>query len=156
MKSLYVKFALTTISIMLVSGLLAFMFSNFYYQQKLKPENDAKNTRIALEIVDYLGEEPDTRLDHYLENIAAIDYQMALIDENGQETYFGDPFREKELSDKSIGKVLEGNVYHGIAEFPHETFVTGFFANELTNTIGVPLGHDNTQQELSIRRHDEW
>lgn len=151
MKSLYVKFALTTISIMLVSGLLAFMFSNFYYQQKLKPENDAKNTRIALEIVDYLGEEPDTRLDHYLENIAAIGYQMALIDENGQETYFGDPFREKGLSDKSIDKVLEGNVYHGIAEFPQETFVTGFFANELKNTIGVPLGHDNKQYALFIR-----
>lgn len=151
MKSLYVKFALTTISIMLVSGLLAFMFSNFYYQQKLKPENDAKNTRIALEIVDYLGEEPDTRLDHYLENIAAIGYQMALIDENGQETYFGDPFREKGLSDKSIDKVLEGNVYHGIAEFPQETFVTGFFANELKNTIGVPLEHDNKQYALFIR-----
>src|SRR5699024_11953402 len=35
--------------------------------------------------------------------------------------------------------VQEGNVYHGMLEFPRETFVTGFFANELDNTIGVPV-----------------
>src|SRR5699024_6950294 len=35
--------------------------------------------------------------------------------------------------------------------FPQETFVTGFFANELTNTIGVPLEHDNKQYALFIR-----
>lgn len=151
MKSLYVKFAATTISIMLVSGFLAFMFSNFYYQQKLKPENDAKNTRIALEIVDYVANEQNIQLDHYLENIAAIGYQMVLVDEKGDETYFGDPFRKKGLSKQTIDNVLDGDVFHGIAEFPQETFVTGFFANELKNTIGVPLEHDTKQYALFIR-----
>ena len=151
MRSLYVKFAVTTIGIMLISGLLAFMFSNFYYQQKLKPGNDEKNTRIALDIADYVATEEDVQLEHYLEHVATVGYQLYVIDDDGNESYFGDPFREKSLSDNTITHVLGGNVYHGIAEFPQETFVTGFFANELKNTIGVPLQHKGTSYALFIR-----
>ncbi|HLR75053.1 MAG TPA: sensor histidine kinase, partial [Virgibacillus sp.] len=63
MKSLYTKFAVTTILIMLLSGLLAFMFSNFYYQQQLKPYNDEKNTTIALDIVKNIESEENIQLD---------------------------------------------------------------------------------------------
>lgn len=155
MKSLYVKFAVTTISIMLVSGLIAFMFSNFYYQQKLKPYNDEKNTEIATEIADYVENEQNVHLGNYLESTASIGYQMLLIDDNGSETYFGDPFRKKALPGKTIDSVLEGDIYHGIADFPQETFVTGFFANELTNTIGVPLEYNDKQYALFIRPNIE-
>lgn len=151
MRSLYVKFAVTTIGIMLVSGLLAFMFSNFYYQQKLKPENDEKNTRIALDIADYVANEEDVQLDHYLDSIASVGYQMYLTDQDGNEAFFGEPFREKSLPNSTINSVLDGEVYHGIAEFPQETFVTGFFSNELTNTIGAPLDYKDTSYALFIR-----
>lgn len=57
MKSLYVKFAVITIMIMIISSLISFMLSNFYYQQKLKPYNDEKNTEIALEIANYIKNE---------------------------------------------------------------------------------------------------
>lgn len=155
MRSLYVKFAVTTVSIMLVSGLLAFMFSNFYYQQKLKPENDAKNTKIASEIADYVASEENVHLEHYLENIAAVGYHVFLTDKEGDEAYFGNPFREKDLPDRTIKSVLNGHVYHGIAEFPQETFVTGLFANKLTNTIGVPLEYQDKQYALFIRPNIE-
>lgn len=43
-------------------------------------------------------------------------------------------------------------MYHGIANFPSQVFVTGFFDNVLANTIGVPLkGESNKQQALFIR-----
>lgn len=42
MKSLYVKFVVITIGIMIFSGIFAFLLSNTYYQQKLKPYNDQK------------------------------------------------------------------------------------------------------------------
>src|SRR5699024_5742209 len=151
MKSLYVKFAFTTISIMLASSLLSFMFSNFYYQQKLKPYNDEKNSKIALEIADYVENEDSIHLERYLEHIAEVGYQIFLADEDGNETFYGNPFREKSLPHRTINLVLSGETYHGIANFPQETFVTGFFANELTNTIGVPLEHDNKQYALFIR-----
>src|SRR5690625_4723415 len=35
--------------------------------------------------------------------------------------------------------VIDGHIYHGIAEYPWKLFVTGFFSNELKNTVGTPL-----------------
>jgi|SRR5690625_664421 len=151
MKSLYVKFVVSTITIMLISGFLAFMFSNFYYQQKLKPDNDEKNTKIALDIANYVKNAQNIHLENYLENISTVGYQIFLTDEAGNETYYGDPFRDKTLPSQTKSRVLNGEVYHGIAQFPQETFVTGFFANELTNTIGVPLEYNNKQYALFIR-----
>ena len=150
-KSLYTKFAVTTILIMLLSGLLAFMFSNFYYQQQLKPYNDEKNTTIALDIVKNIESEENIQLDSYLENISAVGYQVLLTDEGGDMQFYGAPFRKENLSNETIDYVLKGEIYHGIAEFPHETFVTGFFANELRNTIGVPLQHNNKSYAMFIR-----
>src|SRR5690625_4150807 len=136
---------------MLMSGLLSFMFSNFYYQQKLKPDNDAKNTKIAKDIVNYIENEPNMRLESYLENLGATGYQLFLMDEDGNESFYSAPFREAELSTSIIDHDLNGEIYHGIAQFPQETFVTGFFANELTNTIGVPFNDKNNQYALFIR-----
>lgn len=136
---------------MFLSSLLSFMFSNSYYQHKLKSDNDEKNTEIALAIADYIENQPNVYLESYLENISTIGYQIFLIDEIGGETYYGAPFREKTLPKQTKNLVLSGKVYHGIAEFPQETFVTGFFANELTNTIGVPFKHNNKQYALFIR-----
>jgi len=136
---------------MLVSGLLAFMFANFYYQQKLKPDNDVKNTNIAKHVASYIENENNVNLESYLENIATVGYQIFLTNQAGKELFFGDPFRNKELPESIVNNVLKGEIYHGIAEYPQETFVTGFFANELTNTIGVPFQHKDEQYALFLR-----
>lgn len=149
MKSLYTKIVVITLTIMLLSGLIAFIFSNFYYQQMLKPTNDEKNMNIALNIANYALNESD--LERYLENVSALGYQLFIIDSVGNEHFFGDAFRSTELSTETIDDVLNGEVYHGIAEFPQETFVTGFFANELSNTIGVPVRHQEEQYALFMR-----
>ena len=151
MRSLYVKFALTTVTIMLISSILAFMGANAYYQRKLKPYNDEKNTKIALELADYIENHQEIDLHQYLKNIAAIGYQLYLIDENKEYWFFGEPFRETSLSPSEIRDVLNGDVYHGMATFPQETFVTGFFANELKNTIGVPVDYQEQRYALFIR-----
>ncbi|WP_240374858.1 sensor histidine kinase [Bacillus piscicola] len=151
MKSLYVKFTLTTISIMLASGVMAFLISNTYYQQVLKNENDEKNTKIAQEIATYAGNTKDLELHTYFEHIASVGYHVYVTNESLEGAYYGDPFRKEELSQDTVQNVLNGNIYHGMAEFPQETFVTGFFANELTNTIGVPFKYKDRQYALFIR-----
>src|SRR5699024_9443201 len=151
MKSLYVKFAVTTITIMLISSLLSFMFSNFYYQQKLKPYNDEKITNIALEISQFIEDERQIDLDNYLTNTANIGYQIYLIDSDGNDTNYGDVFSDTSLSHNIKNEVVNGEIFHGILNFPQETFVTGFFANELTNTVGVPLEHDGQQYAIFLR-----
>ncbi|WP_404331922.1 sensor histidine kinase [Mesobacillus maritimus] len=151
MKSLYVKFVVFSIGIMVSSGILAFLISNTYYQQKLKPENDQKNTKIALDIAAFVEDHHNINFKEYLENLSTIGYQIYLVDRSGNESYFGAPFRDKTLSASTKEQVLNGEIYHGILHFPQETFVTGFFANELKNTIGVPLTHNGSNYALFIR-----
>lgn len=151
MKSLYSKFVIISIAIMFISGVISFMISNEYYQQKLKPYNDEKNTKIALDIAKFTDSHPNVNLKEYLNNIASVGYQLYLVDDSGKGQYFGADYRVKDLSKNSISHVLQGHVYHGILHFPQETFVTGFFANELRNTIGVPLRHNGHEYALFLR-----
>ncbi|MDZ5472299.1 HAMP domain-containing sensor histidine kinase [Bacillus sp. 31A1R] len=151
MKSLYIKFVVITIGIMMVSSIFAFLISNTYYQQKLKPFNDEKITKIAQSIATFTEHHPNMDLEEYLENLSTIGYQMYLMDDLGGESYFGAPFRDKSLTEETKRQVLDGQIFHGILQFPQETFVTGFFANELKNTIGVPLTHNGKIYALFVR-----
>lgn len=151
MRSLYVKFAVVTIGIMLLSGVIAFLASNAYYQHSLKPQNDAKNTTIALEMASFIENNPDTSITDYLTNIADVGYQLYLVDNNGDGQFYGAAFREKNLDTTVTENVLDGEIYHGMLHFPQETFVTGFFANELKNSIGVPLTYQGDNYALFIR-----
>ncbi|MFA1818859.1 hypothetical protein ACDX78_01430 [Virgibacillus oceani] len=65
-KSLYSKLALTTIGIIIASGLIAFFISNTYYHQVLKSKNDEKNSRIALDIAAYAAGQEPLDLEEYL------------------------------------------------------------------------------------------
>ncbi|THE12526.1 HAMP domain-containing histidine kinase [Bacillus timonensis] len=151
MKTLYVKFIVITIGMMFISFILAFIISNSYYQQKLKPINDQKNTQVALDIASFTEAHPEIALTDYLASIAATGYQFYLIDEAGNKTFLGEPFRDKRLPSTIEQTVLNGEIFHGILRFPQETFVTGFFANELKNTIGVPLNHNGSRFALFMR-----
>ncbi|GGP09983.1 sensor histidine kinase [Oceanobacillus neutriphilus] len=151
MRSLYVKFAAVTIGIMVLSGVIAFFVSNTYYQHSLKPQNDEKNTSIALEMAAFIENNPEITITDYLTNMADVGYQLYLVDNNGQEQFFGAEFRENNLTDTEIQKVLDGEIFHGMVHFPRQTFVTGFFANELKNSIGVPITYQDETYALFIR-----
>lgn len=151
MRSLYTKFIVITIGIMIFSSIIAFLISNSYYQHTLKPDNDEKNTKIALEIAAFAKEHPTVNLEKYVTNLSSIGYQFYLINEKGEGQFFGAPFRDKSLPTESVEQVLNEDIYHGMLHFPQETFVTGFFANELQNTIGVPLTHNGKKYALFLR-----
>ena len=148
MKSLYAKFLLTTLFIMLMSSLIGFFIANAYYQNNLKPENDAKNMEIAIKVAEYAETQED--LEEYLDHTASTGYQVFLIGE-GERRFFGGAFDEKNLSPEAVENVIDGELYHGMREFPKKTFVTGFFANELKNSVGVPLTYDDKQYALFMR-----
>lgn len=137
---------------MLISTLTAFACSNFYYQQTLKPENDTKNTKVAQHIATYIERHPMVDVDEYLTNIANTGYQLYFIAPGEQKgTFYGATFRKQNLEMSMIQEVQSGKIYHGILQFPQETFVTGFFANELMNTIGVPVQIDGENYALFLR-----
>jgi signal transduction histidine kinase len=151
MKSLYGKFALTTIFIMVLSGVLSFVISNVYYQYSLKSQNDLKITNFAVEISEYIEKNPNIDLNDYLEHIGSIGYQLYTVNDHGREQFYGNAYRERSLSKNAITAVLAGEIYHGIEYFPHKTFVTGFFANELKNSVGVPFTYQQRKFALFIR-----
>lgn len=151
MKSLYGKFAASTIFIMVLSGVLAFVISNLYYQHSLKPQNDLKITNIASEISDYIQKDSTIDLNDYLDHIGSIGYQIYIVNSHGGEQFFGTAYRVRTLPSEAIAAVLAGEIYHGIGQFPHKTFVTGFFANELRNTVGVPFTYQHQNYALFIR-----
>ncbi|TCP22328.1 signal transduction histidine kinase [Scopulibacillus darangshiensis] len=155
MRTLYLRIVMTTILVMILSSLFAFIISNAYYQFALKPYNDKKITRMAKDVQTFYKSNPDVNLDAYLENIGRLGYQLYLADGNHQGSFFGGEFRKKDLDPKVIQKVIDGSTYHGIIQFPSKLFVTGFFDNALINTIGVPIKVDGKPSALFIRPNVE-
>lgn len=150
MKTLYAKFVLTSIGIMLFSGLLSFVISNVYYHEVLKPENDAKTTAFALELTSFFEQHRELDLHDYLQHSANLGYHVMLVDEQFKVKNFAEPFRDQSIEKQIIQDVLSGETFHGIANFPHQTFVTGFFANEVTNSIGVPIMDEGKTYALFV------
>ena len=151
MKSLYGRFLITTVIIMIVSTLLAFLAVNTYYHQVLKGHNDEKNMEIAKSISAFINSNEGLNLEQYLETQAAVGYRLFVVNEEKEATLYGEPFRVENLLETSIDSVLDGNTYHGMRDLPSETFVTGFFSNELANTVGVPFRHGGSDYALFLR-----
>lgn len=150
-RSLYSKFLLFTAGIMVISGLLAFLIVNTIYHQQLKTKNDEKNMQIAQSIGDYITANPSISLHDFLTTEANVGYKIVLADGAHELYYFGEGFRVENLSEDAIKAVLGGEKYHGMREFPKETFVTGFFSDETANTVGVPVKVEDETYALFIR-----
>lgn len=151
MRSLYSKFILFTVGIMLASGLVAFLAVNTLYHQYLKPQNDAKNMQIAENIVAQIEANDAIVLDDLFQMIADVGYKLIVVNDARVSQFFGVPFREDNLDQQSIDLVLDGESYHGMRDFPNETFVTGFFADETANTVGFPFTHNGANYGLFLR-----
>ncbi|MCL6458944.1 MAG: HAMP domain-containing histidine kinase [Gorillibacterium sp.] len=150
MKSLYYRVCLLTLVTVFVSSLFAFLLSNVYYHVKLKPFNDAKLTKMVGNLQQFSELHPEWA-ESYLKSSAALGYEIYLVDDQGDERFFGNPFREKDLSKADITQVLAGEPYHGVANFPNKPFITGFFDNRLSNTVGIPLQINDHQYALFLR-----
>lgn len=155
MKSLYSRIVVTMLVVILSSSLLGFFFANIYYQIKLKPFNDEKTAKIAQEVQPFYQSNGAISLKDYLENVGELGYELYLTDGKDQSAYFGGAFRKKDLPNKTVQQVLAGETYHGIDTFDTGIFITGFFDNDVRNTIGVPVKVDGEQQALFIRQDPE-
>src|SRR5699024_12108387 len=79
-RSLYSKFLVLTLGIMLLSAMLAFLIVNTFYHQQLKAKNDEKNTEIAGAIADYMEANPTLSLTEFLQKEAALGYKIVFAD----------------------------------------------------------------------------
>ncbi|OKP94881.1 cell wall metabolism sensor histidine kinase WalK [Paenibacillus sp. P46E] len=152
MKSLYVRMSILFCSVIVISSVLGFLISNAYYQVKIKPQNDAKLTKMAIGLQSFIEDHPDA-VEEYLLSTASLGYKMYLSNDQGDERFYGLPFRKNDLKEGELQKVLAGGIYHGVADFPSQMFITGFFDNQLSNSIGVPI-HIHGQTYALFMRPD--
>lgn len=155
MKSLYSRIVITMLVVILASSLLGFFLANIYYQLKLKPFNDEKTTKIAQEVQQFYQSNASLSLDEYLQSVGELGYELYLTDGGADSSYYGGEFRKKVLPEKTVDRVLRGETYHGIDEFNTGIFITGFFDNDIQNTIGVPVKVDGKTEALFIRQDPE-
>ncbi|WP_246183427.1 sensor histidine kinase [Paenibacillus methanolicus] len=141
---------LITLATILVSSFLGFFVSNMYYHAKLKPYNDRKLVGIAEQMASFIEVSPET-MESYLHNAASLGYEILVVDEQGGERYYGSSFRERDLTTEAKQAVLAGEIYHGVARFPNQPFVSGFSDNASSNTVGVPLAKGTSRHALFVR-----
>lgn len=151
MKTLYSRIVVTTICIMVLSSVFAFLLSNMYYQYNLKAYNDQKITDMAYDIENFYKHNPEVGIEDYLTHVGKLGYQIVLADGDGHEMFYGGEFSRNSLESEVIKEVVSGETYHGILNFPSKLFITGFFDNDLMNSIGVPIVIDGVTHALFLR-----
>lgn len=151
MKTLYSRIVVTTVVIMMVSSVIAFVLSNIYYQYNLKPFNDQKLTAMAYDIEDFYNKNPNVDVEDYMIHMGKLGYQLYLVNADGEGKFYGGEFRNTSIDPKIIQQVIGGTTYHGILNFPSSLFITGFFNNDLTNSIGVPININGVNHALFLR-----
>lgn len=151
MRTLYRQFLLAMLFIITFSLVAGFFVANYLYLTSSKEVNDENNVKVALEMKSALEQMHGVGLDNYMTSIGNIGYQVYVISDNGYEKFFGGKFQDTELPDFAREQVLAGDIYHGMKEFSDKTFMTGFFANELNNTVGVPFTYNDEQYGLFLR-----
>ncbi|TDF99428.1 sensor histidine kinase [Paenibacillus piri] len=150
MRTLYTRIVITFILIALVSGLSALLLSNIYLG-KIRENNEQKVLNISNEIRLLYEKVPDLALDVYLSHISNMGFQIYTVNDRMEETFYGSPFKNREIDVKQIRGVLEGEVYHGMVEAQHWLTVNGFFENSIRNSVGVPLKIKGADYALFVR-----
>jgi Signal transduction histidine kinase len=151
-KTLYRQFIVTTFLILLVSTIIAFFLTNTYYYLVSVKLNDERNVAIAQEITQYIEKTDPIDLEHYLSTLGKIGFQIYVVGESGYSRIIGGEFEGKDLPEAIKLSVLNGDIYHGIKNFPSHTFMSGMFANELKNTVGLPFSYQGENFGLFLRR----
>src|SRR5690625_7281758 len=103
---------------------------------------------IAIDMAKYIENNQSLDLESFFELEAQAGYNFYVIDEDQNDSFYGNEFRAKNLADESIDTVMQGGLYHGMRELPKRTFIPGFFSDEVKDTVGVAVEHTNKQYAL--------
>ena len=148
MNTLYRKFSSATLLILFSSMCIGFALANLIYFTVAKDKIDAQNVETAKVIADMLF------YDHYeevLKSMADIGYQLLIVDKDGKQTTYGEPFSQSQLPESALDIVFSGDVYHGMGNFSGSFLMMGHFLNDAENTVGVPFTMNGEQYGLFLR-----
>lgn len=153
MKTLYRQFTVATLFILAISILIGFTIANIFYLTVTKEETIEQNVAIAEEIIQTVQNIPYSAesFTSYMQAVAELGYQIALVDSSSEMQFFGEPFDDTTLPEQAKRVVAENEIYTGLDNFTGEIFMIGHFTNKLHNTVGVPFERDGERYGLFIR-----
>ncbi|MER1986441.1 MAG: HAMP domain-containing sensor histidine kinase [Solibacillus sp.] len=153
MKTLYRQFILTMLVIIASSIVIALFISNLFYANVTKKESDAQHIQMANEI-SYMLEHShnENAFDAYLESVAKLGYQVAILKNDSKPKFYGEPFEERTFPDEAWRVVSDGEIFHGMNSFSTNLLLMSHFANDVANTVGVPLTLNGERYGLFLRK----
>lgn len=153
MKTLYRQFTVATLLILAISILIGFTIANLFYITVTKEQALEQNVAIAEEIVSTVQNVPysEESFNGYMEAVAKLGYQIAMVDSAGNMEFFGEPFDDTTFPAPAERVLTEQEIYTGLDSFTDQIFMIGHFTNELHNTVGVPFERDGAAYGLFIR-----
>lgn len=151
MRSLYSKFIVFTFGLIILGFFGAFLVGNLFYHHLSKPSTDDKNFTVIQELTAYIESNDIDELEPFLEMYATSGYKLLLFDEEMNKQMFGPPFKRDTIDEAAVKAVLAGGEFHGMRDLPRKTFVTGFFADETVNTVGISFTFENETYALFLR-----
>ncbi len=157
MKTLYRKFIVATLIILVISITIGFILSNLMYMTSIKQKTLQQNLEIAEGITISIENvhSDSVSFEPFLESIGDLGYQIYVLSESGEEAYFGKPFAKTDLPQEAMRVLKEGEVYQGSSEFYQKYLVMGHFSNDVKNTVGVPFTVNGEQYGLFLRPNNK-
>lgn len=157
MKTLYRKFIVATLVILSISITIGFILANIVYMTSTKQKIDQQNVEITEEITSKLEgmHSHPSSYKPFLESIGKLGYQIYIVNESGEEAYFGQPFKKKELPQEARKVLKEKEIYHGMDQFSDQFLMMGHFSNDIKNTVGVPFTMNGEQYGLFLRPNNK-
>lgn len=153
MRTLYRQFTIATLFILAISILIGFTIANIFYITVTKEETIEQNVGIAQEIIGTVQNVPysEENFERYMQAVAKLGYQIAVVDTTGDIKFFGEPFEDAALPRQARRVLTENEIYTGLDSFRDQIFMVGHFTNELHNTVGVPFEQNGESYGLFIR-----
>ena len=157
MKTLYRKFILATLVILLISTTLAFILANLVYMTSTKQIIDQENVKIAKVIASNLegSHEHHSSITSYLESMGNLGYQIYLLNESGEGEFFGQSFSKTDLPQEAMKVIEDKEIYHGMNDASQQLLMMGHFSNDVKNTVGVPFTINEQSYALFMRPNNK-
>lgn len=151
MRTLYFRIVFIFMLISFASMVLALLLTNIYYAENVREYNEQKIINIGEEIQTLYKKTNDLELGEYLTHIGNIGFQIYVVDNELNGTFYGTPFRHQEIDSQYVREVLNGGTYNGIMEESHLLAVFSLFESSIQNSIGLPLTVKDKPYAMFIR-----
>jgi signal transduction histidine kinase len=153
MKTLYRQYILATLLILSISIMIGFLLTNVVYMMFTRDIVIDKNLKVAEQLVQTMDQYHASydSIQSFLKATGDMGYQIFLISATGEAYYYGQPFARNRMPEPIIEQVMQGSPYHGRGELWARFWMMGHLANDIRNTVGLPVQIAGEKHALFVK-----